>query len=44
MEEELVNLKDEFKKEILFSEIERGEVEEDKENKEYLEKCVIFKC
>ncbi|XP_011806226.1 PREDICTED: golgin subfamily B member 1 isoform X2 [Colobus angolensis palliatus] len=44
LEEELANLKDESKKEIPLSESERGEVEEDKENKEYSEKCVTSKC
>uniref|UniRef100_A0A2R9AQN9 Golgin B1 n=1 Tax=Pan paniscus TaxID=9597 RepID=A0A2R9AQN9_PANPA len=44
LEEELANLKDESKKEIPLSETERGEVEEDKENKEYSEKCVTSKC
>nr|XP_014985469.2 golgin subfamily B member 1 isoform X4 [Macaca mulatta] len=44
LEEELANLKDQSKKEIPLSESERGEVEEDKENKEYSEKCVTSKC
>ncbi|XP_009198349.2 golgin subfamily B member 1 isoform X5 [Papio anubis] len=44
LEEELANLKDHSKKEIPLSESERGEVEEDKENKEYSEKCVTSKC
>ncbi|XP_010350705.2 golgin subfamily B member 1 isoform X2 [Saimiri boliviensis] len=44
LEEELANLKDESKKEIPLSESERGEVEEDKENKEYSEKSVTSKC
>nr|XP_011720452.1 golgin subfamily B member 1 isoform X5 [Macaca nemestrina] len=44
LEEELANLKDQSKKEIPLSESERGKVEEDKENKEYSEKCVTSKC
>ncbi|XP_078208128.1 golgin subfamily B member 1 isoform X2 [Callithrix jacchus] len=44
LEEELANLKDESKKEIPLSESERGDVEEDKENKEYSEKSVTSKC
>lgn len=44
LEEELAKVKDEPSKEILLHESERREVEEDKESKEDLEKCVISKC
>nr|XP_020749831.1 golgin subfamily B member 1 isoform X3 [Odocoileus virginianus texanus] len=44
LEEELAKVKDEPSKEILLHESERREVEEDKESKEDLEKCVTSKC
>ncbi|XP_054982039.1 golgin subfamily B member 1 isoform X2 [Sorex araneus] len=44
LEEELAKVKDEPRSEISISEIEKREVEEDKENKEDSEKCMAPKC
>ncbi|XP_057552458.1 golgin subfamily B member 1 isoform X3 [Hippopotamus amphibius kiboko] len=44
LEEELAKVKDEPRKEIPLSESKRREIEEDKESKEDLEKCVTSKC
>lgn len=44
LEEELAKLKDDSQSKILTSEIEKREVEGDKENKEDSEKCMTSKC
>ncbi|XP_023558002.1 golgin subfamily B member 1 isoform X2 [Octodon degus] len=44
LEEELARARNESRKEIPLSESEKGELEDDKENKEDSEKCVTSKC